>query len=546
MSDHGRFRIGATGATGQMRRREFVAGSLLAGTSLMAGAKAWGTKAWAQAGPVIPLHCVPPLPPGQATLFAPAGGPLRVRKSVFDLNAGEIDRLKNAYVELRKLTQQYPNDPRGWYHQGEVHCWYCSGALDSLNGMEIHGGWWFLVWHRAYLYFHEKILGALIGDPTFALPYWDWDSCTDDPNDKSGRNRFPGEVYGFPGDTANPLFDPTRAVGPNDRIDPIWVGPTTMKPIMTAASFTDFGGSGNEELPVVGQTQGDPQQMGELEAGPHGLVHVWTTDPKSFSGAPDMGALASAGFDPVFFAHHANIDRLWDVWIQNSAHANPANPRWLTGQPFLFYDQAQVWTGIFSTQMTDPAATLSYRYQPPSWPAAPPTAAVATGPRAAPRVAEAAPLSAPLVELSTNTELKILPPQPTTLRVAMPPAAKERMKTLAAPSGANALVLRIDGVEIPADRGAVVQVYVNRPDATAARSAERGFVGSIVIVPSTAPGALHLHRPVQRNFGLTLTPEQANTLSNEDNISVTLVPVTGEASKPAEILRYRRVYIASR
>ena len=125
----------------EMRRRDFVAGSLAGGTALMAGANAW-----AQAGPTIPIVCVPP---------------------------------------------------------GAVHCWYCSGALDGLSGIEIHGGWWFLAWHRAYLYFHEQILGTLIGDPTFALPYWDWDSCTDDPNDVTGRNRFPGEVFGFEGDTTS-------------------------------------------------------------------------------------------------------------------------------------------------------------------------------------------------------------------------------------------------------------------------------------------------------------------------------------------------------
>jgi polyphenol oxidase len=526
----------------RVRRRDVFAGSLVtAAASLAAG------KGWAQ---VTPLHCVPPLSPIPAVLFEPpTGGPVRVRKSVFDLSSSEVTRLKAAYAALRNV---YRDDPRGWYNQGLMHCWYCSGAMDNLNGMEIHGGWLFLAWHRAYLYFHERILGNLIGDPTFALPYWDWDSCTDDPQDMNGRNRFPGEVYGFPGDTANPLHDPTRAVGPNDRIPPVFVGPTLMKSVMSPASFTEFGGSGNQELPRRTPEEGDTQQMGLLEATPHGVVHVWTNEPTLTSNTPvpNMGALASAAFDPVFFAHHTNIDRLWDVWIQDQGHANPANPRWLR-QPFLLYDQVQTWTGILIEQTTNTETSLSYRYQPPNWPAAPPAGApppaAAAARRSSARVAQTAPLNPPLVELTTSNEPKPLPPRAVTLRVAVPLQAKAGMAALAAPSSPERLLLRVDGVELPSDRTAVVQVYVNRPDITApTRGAERGYVGSIAIVPSTASGAGHVHGTVTRNFAFALTPEVAASLADQNDISVTLVPVTGGDNKPPEVLRYRRVYLASR
>jgi polyphenol oxidase len=543
------------GAGRKLRRRDFVTGSLATGAGLAAGATAWN--AWSQTQlpltpmPTIPIECVPPVPFGQASAFAPPGGPVRIRKSVFELDANEISRLRAAYAELLKITKN--NDPRGWYRQGAVHCWYCSGAADSLNGMEIHGSWWFLAWHRAYLYFHERILGALIGDPTFALPYWDWDSCKDDPKDMTGRNRFPGDVYGFPTSdpavaAANSLYDTTRAVGPNDRIDTAYVGPTVMKAILGSKSFTDFGGSGNEELPVFGQQKGDPQQAGHLESGPHGLVHLWTTDPKNYWGLANMGMLAAAAFDPVFFAHHANIDRLWSVWAGTPGHANPSNDRWLNQQAFYFYDQAQTWIGIVPSQMVDSEKSLSYRYQPPQWPPGAVVAAAAPAALAenAVRLAQATPLSAPLAVLSTGTETKTLPAQATTLQIAVPTEARQRITALVAGAAPTTLVLRIDGVEISADRSAVVQVFVNRPDVTApVQGPEAGYVGSIVIVASTPSRTLGLRPVVTRNFGLPLSPELAAELSGKDNLTVTLVPVTG-ANKPAEVLRYRQVYLASR
>jgi polyphenol oxidase len=527
MIDHRRLRNGNTGTGPQtgVRRRDVVVGSLAAGMAALVN-----TRAWAQ-GATVPLHCVPPLPPGEPVQFnPPSTGPLRIRKSAFELTAAEIMRLRSAYAALRNLTQQQPDDARGWFHQGQVHCWYCSGAIDGLWGQEIHGGWWFLPWHRAYLYFHEQILGALIGDPSFALPYWDWDT--------PGRDRFPFEAYGQPGDTGNPLFDPSRGVGPNDRIPAGFVGTQMMQFVLGSTTFTDLGGSSDAGL---------QSQMGNLEGGPHGGVHVWTTDPTlDFENPkPDMGVLGSAAFDPVFFAHHANIDRIWDKWITDdptNTHANPNNDSWLK-QFFFFYDQAPKWTFISNNQMLEPESLL-YRYQPPhSLPG--PAPVLVERPRIR-RLAQVAQLSAPLIELTPTAEPKALTPDPTTVRVTVPPQAKERLRTTAGPGSSSRAILRIEGVEVPADRGALVNVYLNRPEATAATGTnDPGYVGSIALVAAQAPGSGHAHTVV-RNFGFDITGKLAESLGRDD-IAVTLVPATGTNKKPAAVnLRYHRIYIASR
>ena len=116
----------------------------------------------------------------------------------------------------------------------------------------------------------------------------------------------------------------------------------------------------------------------------------------------------------------------------------------------------------------------------------------------------------------------------------------------AAPAGgAQHVILRIEGVEIPSNRGALVNVFVNKPDATAATSTDDpAFAGTIAVVASQS-GGNHAH-PVVRNFGFDIT-RIASQLGNINDITVTLVPATGSGEKPAGInLRYNRIYIATR
>jgi hypothetical protein len=130
--------------------------------------------------------------------------------------------------------------------------------------------------------------------------------------------------------------------------------------------------------------------------------------------------------------------------------------------------------------------------------------------------------------------------------VTVPPQAKERLRTTAGPGSSSRAILRIEGVEVPSDRGALINVYLNRPEATAATGTnDPGYVGSIALVAAQAPGSGHAHTVV-RNFGFDITGKLAESLGRDD-IAVTLVPATGTNNKPAAVnLRYHRIYIASR
>ena len=154
-----------------MNRRKFVTTVTQSSLAAMLGLRT--ARLWAQSsGHEQPVDCSPPKHGAAKHITFDPKAAILPRKSVWDLSATEVTRLQKAYQALRDLTVSKPSDPRGWMQQANVHCFNCSGGYDPSN-VEIHGGWWFLPWHRCYLHVHERILGSLIGDPTFRLAYWD-------------------------------------------------------------------------------------------------------------------------------------------------------------------------------------------------------------------------------------------------------------------------------------------------------------------------------------------------------------------------------------
>lgn len=457
-----------------------------------------------------------PLPNGK-TFQPDANLPVRTRKSIWELDSTEQARLREAYKALRSLPE---SDPRSWLAQARVHCYYCSGSTDDPSQIEIHGGWYFFPWHRAFLYFHERILASLLQDKTFALPYWDWDN--------PDRMTLP-ELYGIPNEiAANPLFDLCRQATPT----------TTQYTLQEW--FTDAG------IDVAARVQNDDWELflgtdpnqngsgGNIEMGPHGLVHLWCGEPSNEKnqGATDMGVLQTAARDPIFFGHHCNIDRLWSGWASLPGHNNPndqaAQQNWLP-QSWSFYDvdldnpgSQPIWTTITVRDVLDTLNSLRYTYQTEPQPQA----------RAVP------------VALAVVAEKTTQSSTPTTKTLRLPQAARSQIARGADLVRQMRYILHIDGIVVPADESAIVKVFLNEPDADVKTPTDSpNFVGSFTVVPKTTTGGGHDHKPF--NVAFNITDQLPNLLKSSANVTVTLVPVGSPGQAPTQInLTYEKVYIA--
>ena len=272
-----------------------------------------------------------------------------------------------------------PTDPRNWYRNAMVHLFDCP-----------HGNWWFLDWHRAYLGWLETTLRDLSGDPDFALPYWDWTKTPSvpqamfdgvlDPNNAGFIPTFDEfstqfqpvvtNLYGAfsqdqlgvlsdrgiatAGDFMNSLqqafFDQPNARGltaTNPDLDSDTKVAVSLPTIRQSLRTTLFAGGGGPNDPAgfasaKASNHSDGSTKGILESQPHDNVH---------------GAMGGGGgafmvqfyspVDPIFFLHHGNLDRLWDVWTRRqTALGRPTLPQgpdldaW-SNEEFRFFSNSQ-------------------------------------------------------------------------------------------------------------------------------------------------------------------------------------------------------------
>lgn len=106
---------------------------------------------------------------------------------------------------------------------------------------------------------------------------------------------------------------------------------------VSPANILDFMGA--EYRAGLGETVGP----GTVERGAHTSVHRLVGDPRE-KYREDLGNFYSSARDPIFYCHHANVDRMWTLWPVSSPQQREHIPDSdYLDSAFLFYTRTRGW-----------------------------------------------------------------------------------------------------------------------------------------------------------------------------------------------------------
>ena len=267
--------------------------------------------------------------PGDATRFIPNERKLGIRYSAAEMalpaRARQLEEFRSAICLVRNLP---PDNLISWTKYVAQHCTRCAPS----NTSNVHYDWQFPTWHRAFLYFLERQMRIMSSTDSLRLIYWDWENP---------KSRELPDIYA-PKD--QPLYWANRYLGP--KTFPLKDTDVDVQGRLSLRSFEAFGGTAQQRTPTPA-----------LYTGPHANVHNAFADPDEAGTQGDMADLQNSPRDPVFYAHHSNIDRLWASW---SALPGKERPEFGDAKVY-FYDENRKWRYMLMNDVRD-TTKLGYRY----------------------------------------------------------------------------------------------------------------------------------------------------------------------------------------
>ncbi|CAD5163695.1 unnamed protein product [Musa acuminata subsp. malaccensis] len=292
--------------------------------------------------PALDNHCCPPYSGSETILeYDFPATPLRVRRPAHLVKDDQeyMDKYKEAVRRMKNLPAEHPWN---YYQQANIHCQYCNDAYYQQNTddvpVQVHFSWIFLPWHRYYLHFYERILGKLIDDDTFTIPFWNWDT-------KDGMT-FPAIFQ----DAASPLYDPKRDQrhvkdGAILDLKYAYTENTASDSEIIRENLCFIQKTFKHSLSLAELFMGDPVRAGEKEIQEangqleviHNAAHMWVGEPDGYK--ENMGDFSTAARDSVFFCHHSNVDRMWDIYRNLRGNSVEFNDKDWLHSTFLFHDE---------------------------------------------------------------------------------------------------------------------------------------------------------------------------------------------------------------
>ncbi|KAK9714727.1 hypothetical protein RND81_06G115100 [Saponaria officinalis] len=489
------------------------------------------------------LNCCPPKATNIVDFVAPPiPTTLRVRPAAHLVD----DQYKEKFNKAISLMKALPSsDPRSFIQQANVHCAYCNGGHNQSGfsnlDLQVHGSWIFLPFHRLYLYFFERILGKLIDDPTFALPYWNWDS--------PAGMQMPAMYT----DLSSPLYDrfrnadhvPSRVVDLNyDGRDDSDVTDDDIIAANLTVMYRQLVSNSRTARLFMGQPfrAGDVPSpgSGSLENVPHGPVHTWAGDPNQPNGE-DMGTFYAAARDPIFYAHHCNIDRMWFIWkTLGTNRKNFTDPDWLNAS-FIFYDENAQAIRVSVKDCLE-TKSLGYTYQNVDlpWVNARPT------PRPSKLNKNTLFTSTPKIANAmekTSTKIKFPRPLDSVLRTDVARPRKSRNKK----EKEHEEEVLVISIEVDKDIYVKFDVYINDEDDIPTKKTQirTEYAGSFVNVPHKHKHGGHSKSMMKTTFRVGLS-EIIDDLGadDDDGVTVTLIPRSGKKNN-AIIIKSLKIEFSS-
>ena len=471
-----------------------------------------------------------------------------VRRNVWDLGAKWADPIL-WYARGVKAMQGRPiTDRTSWKFYAAMHgmyqpLWHALGYLGASPQLPSstvikkfwkqcqHGSWYFLPWHRGYLLaFEANIRAAVVdlgGPANWALPYWNYF--------KSGQSALPPafRTPDWPDSGVNPLYIEQRYGPNNDSNVHVPLSEVDLQ-AMSEPHFTGVSTGGSPGFGGVdtGFSHGGATHGG-IETQPHDWVHglVGGSDPNP-PGLPGlMSDPDTAALDPIFWLHHANIDRLWASWNHSAAtHKDPTASGWLNGpasvgQRAFVMPMPDGTTWKYTPGELEHLADLNYKYDDLS----------PTGAGVAPAAVGGVPVPADSnVELVGANEEAVTVRSTATSRVRLDPQARSSVGATFAPAAAGSaapdrVFLNLENVRGQSDASAF-RVYVGVPDGENVDAHPDLLAGSVApfgVRKATQPDGEHAGQGLNFVLDITRIVDRLHAAGSFDveHLPVRIVPV---------------------